>query len=420
MLVSRFVKIFTSLRLTVILLAFAIVLIFVGTLAQVDEGLYQAQARYFRQWLIFGFDLFGHKIPIIFPGGYLIGTMLLANLICAHIYRFQLSVKKIGIQLIHAGVILLLVGQLVTDMMSHETQMRFVEGETKSYSESPRNYELIFTSEENANEEQVVSIPDKLFARGGEIQNANLPFTIRVKQFWKNSDLEFRAPMTQNAPPLTTNGVAMDFNFQPKPETKTMDDKNVPMAEIEIGGANNSFGNWIVSDWTSDDAMIRDLKESYSEQLGADMTQKIIGDLTQPQSIFANGKKYTFALRPEQTHFPFSMKLLQTTHSIYLGTDIPKDFRSRIQLKNPQTGENREVEISMNHPLRYAGLTFYQYQMDASELAQQAGLAPLSVLQVVRNPAWLTPYLGCALVAAGLVTQFMFHLVGFISKRKSK
>jgi len=74
----------------------------------------------------------------------------------------------------------------------------------------------------------------------------------------------------------------------------------------------------------------------------------------------------------------------------------------------------------MNHPLRYAGLTFYQFQMDASEVAQQAGLAPLSALQVVRNPAWLTPYLGCALVAAGLVTQFMFHLVGFISKQKKK
>jgi hypothetical protein len=91
-----------------------------------------------------------------------------------------------------------------------------------------------------------------------------------------------------------------------------------------------------------------------------------------------------------------------------------------VRLQNPQTGENREVEIYMNAPLRYAGLTFYQYQMDAGEAAAQAGRAPSSVLQVVRNPAWLTPYLGCALVAAGLVTQFMFHLVGFISKRKSK
>ena len=147
MLLKRLIKIFTSLRLTVILLAFAIVLVFVGTLAQVDEGLYNAQARYFRQWLILGLDLFGHKIPLLLPGGYLIGTMLLLNLVAAHIYRFQLSVKKIGIQLTHAGVILLLVGQLATDMLAHESQISLTEGQTKSYAESPRNYELAFTSD---------------------------------------------------------------------------------------------------------------------------------------------------------------------------------------------------------------------------------------------------------------------------------
>jgi hypothetical protein len=91
-----------------------------------------------------------------------------------------------------------------------------------------------------------------------------------------------------------------------------------------------------------------------------------------------------------------------------------------VQLQNPKTGENREVEISMNHPLRYAGLTFYQYQMTAGELVNRAGETPSSVLQVVRNPGWLTPYIGCALVGAGLVIQFMFHLVGFIAKRKTK
>jgi len=420
MLVDRLISIFISLRLTVTLLSFAILLVFIGTLAQVDEGLYNAQARYFRQWIIFGLDLFGRKIPLPLPGGYLIGTLLLLNLLAAHIYRFQLSVKKIGIQITHAGVILLLVGQLVTDMMARETQMHFVVGETKSYAESPRNCELVFTSDDSANSEQVVSIPDKLLVRGGEMKIDNLPFTIRVKSYWKNSEPQFRAPMMQNGPPLTTNGVAENFDFHPAAEAKTMDDKNVPTALIEIIGANGSLGDWIVSDWTSDDAMIEALQQSYAQQLGADMTKKIIGDLTQPQFVFANGGKFTFALRPEQTHFPFSLTLLKATHTIYVGTDIPKDFRSRVQLQNSQSGENREVEISMNHPLRYAGLTFYQYQMDAGEAAREAGRAPSSVLQVVRNPAWLTPYLGCALVAIGLVTQFLFHLVGFISKRKAQ
>src|SRR5580693_10814221 len=122
MFVRRLIKFFTSLRLTVVLLAFAIILIFVGTLAQVDEGLYNAQARYFRQWIVLGLDIFGHRIPLLLPGGYLIGTLLLVNLLAAHIYRFQFSTKKIGIQFVHAGVILLLVGQLATEMFANESQ----------------------------------------------------------------------------------------------------------------------------------------------------------------------------------------------------------------------------------------------------------------------------------------------------------
>jgi hypothetical protein len=64
-------------------------------------------------------------------------------------------------------------------------------------------------------------------------------------------------------------------------------------------------------------------------------------------------------------------------------------------------------------------MTFYQYQMGAQEAAMRAGQTPWSRLEVVRNPSWLTPYVGCALVAVGLVAQFMIHLVGFISKRKA-
>jgi hypothetical protein len=418
MLVRRLIKFFTSLRLTVVLLAFAIILVFIGTLAQVDEGLYNAQARYFRQWFVLGLDVFGRKIPLILPGGYLIGTLLIINLIAAHIYRFQLSAKKIGIQIVHAGVILLLVGQLATDMFAHESQMHFLQGQTRDYSESTQYYELIFATPTGPNKEQVVSIPGSLLAHGGVIENTNLPFTINVKEYWKNSEPAFRAPMMQNGPPLAPNGVALNFDFRPVAEAKSMDDKNVPTALIELSGPKGSLGDWMISDWTDDDTMIEVIRENYGQQLGGQMTGEIIKDLTRPQSVSVDGKQYAFSIRPERTRFPFSLTLLKATHTIYEGTDIPKDFRSRVQLQNPQTGENREVEISMNHPLRYAGLTFYQYQMDAGQAAAMAGRAPSSVLQVVHNPSWLTPYLGCGMVAAGLVVQFMFHLVGFITKRK--
>jgi hypothetical protein len=420
MLVDWVMKIFTSLRLTVVLLAFAILLVFIGTLAQVDEGLYNAQDRYFRQWLIFGLNVSGHRIPVLLPGGYLIGTMLVLNLLAAHIYRFQFSVKKIGIQLAHSGVILLLVGQLATDMLAHESQMHLVEGQTKTYAESARRFELAFTCDSGTADEEVIAIPGQALEKGGEIQNKNLPFTIRVKSYWENSEPTFRAPMVKNGPPLTTNGVGASFDFQPSPETKSMDEKNVPTALIEIIGANGSLGDWVVSDWSADDEMVEGLKANYSQMVGPEMAQKIADRMSSPQTIEADGRKFTFALRPERVYFPFSLQLLKATHTIYAGTDIPKDFRSRVHLRNAKTGEDREVEISMNHPLRYAGLTFYQYQMDAGQAAREAGRVPSSVLQVVHNPSWLTPYIGCALVALGLTTQFMFHLVGFLSKRKTK
>jgi cytochrome c biogenesis protein ResB len=183
---------------------------------------------------------------------------------------------------------------------------------------------------------------------------------------------------------------------------------------------NGSLGEWVVSGWSGDDTMLRALKMDYDQQMGPQMADNIINRLTVPQTITAGGKVYTFTLRPERIIHSFSLTLLKATHSVYPGTDIPKDFRSRVRLANPQTGENREAEIFMNSPLRYAGLTFYQFQMDAGEAAQQAGHIASSTLQVVRNPAWVTPYLGCALVAAGLVTQFLYHLIGFVSKRKKK
>ena len=418
MLPKRFVKFFSSLRLTVVLLAFAIILVFVGTLAQADEGLYTAQARYFKHWFVFGVSMFGHKVPLALPGGYLIGTLLVVNLICAHIYRFRFTTKKIGIQLAHAGIILLLLGQLTTDLLSRETQIHFSEGETKTYSESPTRYELAFVTSADANNNQEIVIPGRILDRGGDVKNPKLPFTIRVKNYWRNSAPSFRAPMVQNGPPLTTNGIAESFDFHPVAEARAMNDKNVPTALIEILGPNGSLGTWVASAWAGDEAMAESLGGSYAQQVGAQMAQSIERRLVQPQTIDVNGRQYTFTLRPQRVYNSFALTLLKATHSVYRGTDIPKDFRSRVRISNPSTGENREVDIYMNNPLRYAGLTFYQYQMAAGEAAREAGQVPSSTLQVVRNPGWLTPYIGCVMVAIGLLIQFTSHLVKFVSKRK--
>jgi hypothetical protein len=411
---KQIVAFFTSLKLTVVLLAFAIILVFVGTLAQADEGLYGAQAHYFKQWIVIGANLFGHKIPLLLPGGYLIGILLLVNLVSSHIYRFEFSFKKTGIQLAHAGVIVLLVGQLSTDLLSRELTMSFTEGETRNHSDSATEYELVFQSPA-----ELTAISEKLLKPDTKMQITSLPFVIHVQQHWHNSDMVFRAPMVQNGPPLTTNGIAAHFDFTKAEAVKTMDERNVPTVLLEFLTPSGSLGSWVASDWAGDSGVVLNVRNQYS-QMGGAMAQKIISDLVAPQTIAVGGTNFTFTMRPARVRHPFSLTLLKATHTVYPGTDIPKDFRSRVRIDNVRTGEKREVEISMNHPLRYGGFTYYQYQMDAGQVAEQAGRTPSSVLQVVRNPGWLTPYIGCAMVGMGLVIQFMFHLVGFVSKQKKK
>ena len=71
---------------------------------------------------------------------------------------------------------------------------------------------------------------------------------------------------------------------------------------------------------------------------------------------------------------------------------------------------NRDVLIYMNHPLRYRGETFYQAGFQKDDSA--------TILQVVHNPSFIAPYVACVIVAAGLLVQFGFHLVGFSRQRR--
>ena len=369
-----------SLRLTVICLGFGMVLVFLGTLAQVNLGIHAVQARYFQSIFIFWSPPGAHwRIPIL-PGGYVLGTVLLLNLLAAHATRFQFARKKIGIILLHFGVILLLVGQLLTGLFARETQMRIDEGQTLGYSEAPREIELAVIDGSDPNFDQVVSIPERLLARGGTIQNQTLPFTLRVRQFLPNSRLEMRTQDQQAPPSLATNGVGTSIIVSEIPRTVKDDERDMSAAFVEINSAQGSLGTWLVSNAISE---------------------------SQPFTV--NNHSYHLIMRQRRYYKQFALTLLHFAHDRYAGTDIPKNFSSRVHLTDLERGENREVLISMNDPLRYRGFTFYQAGFDKNDKT--------TILQVVRNPAMLLPYIACGLVALGLIIQFSMHLFGFVKKR---
>jgi hypothetical protein len=375
---TRLRAVFVSLRLTVVLLSLSIILIFWATLDQVHLGVWAVQQKFFHSFLVF-VKLGDLQVPV-YPGGYLIGGLLLANLVSAHVYRFKAGWRKSGIWLAHIGLIMLLVGEIVSGLVQEDYQMRLDEGETKNYSESNRLTELAIIDETDPNFDDVVAIPESMLAHGTVLQVPKLPFRVVPRDYYPNSSLQMRSQAPGLPPSIATQGLGPQIAATPIEVTYKQDERNMPTAFVELVGTEGSLGVWAVS--------------------------PLLG---MPQKFEVAGRSFKMIMRPTRHYEPYSVTLEKFSHDIYPGTDIPKNFSSKVRLNLPE-GASREVLIYMNNPLRYAGLTFYQASFDNNDRT--------TILEVVRNPSWLVPYIACTAIALGLIIQFMIHLAGFARKRR--
>jgi hypothetical protein len=397
---DRFINFFSSLRLTIICLSLALVLVFAGTLAQVRLGLYVVQSEFFRSFFVCWTPDGSHwKIPV-FPGGWLIGLVLLVNLLCAHIKRFHFNRRKIGLLFVHAGLIVLLAGFFLSEIFQIESQMRLEVGASTNYAEDSRRNELVVIDVTDPDRDSVTAIPQSALEQGGEIHPPGLSFALRVKHYLPNSLPA--GPMSGEGEKLKAgNGIGQHLLFTAARPAGRMDDEDKPAALIEVVSDKGSIGDWTVSTWLTK----RPWSSSLQEQFGALLGVPIDG----PQGFTLAGHTYEIALRPVRYYKPYTITLLEFKHDVYAGTDIPSNFSSRIHLNDPAHGEDRDVLIRMNSPLRYGGEAYYQASFEPGD--------KVSILQVVRNPAAITPYIACALIALGLVVQFLTHLFGFARKR---
>jgi hypothetical protein len=376
------IRFFVSLQLTVVLLVFSILLVFVATWAQRDLGVWEVQEKFFRSFFV-RWTVPGTTIAIpVFPGGYLVGGLLFFNLLAAQGYRFKFAWRKSGLLLSHFGLMLLLVGELLAGLWQQDYQMHLEQGETKSYSESFRRYELAIIDTTDPKWDDVVAVPDALLADKNSIQHVKLPFRVVSKAYYPNAALEMRPDKTALPPSPATTGFGPQYTTIPLPVSYKEDESNNPAAFVEFIGPDGSLGTFLVSPL-----------------------------LVMPQTFSYGGREFSLSLRLARNYKPFSLTLLELRHDIYPGSDIPKNFSSRVRLNSADGKDDREVVIYMNNPLRYGGLTFYQYQMNADN--------HFSVLEVVRNPSWQLPYISCSLIALGLVIQFGISLFGFLRNRRA-
>lgn len=387
--VKKIVTSLASLELTLICLTAAMVLVFAGTLAQVNYNVHEVQQRYFESLFVWWQpdEESWFKLPL-WPGGSLLGILLLINLIAAHISRFQLKWSKIGIQLTHAGLIILLTGGVLTGLFSVSGYMPLAPGETKNYTEDSETVELAVMDETDPKVDQVTAIPQSILSQEDVIEHASLPFKIAVNRYYKNTQLEVRQGDAANQPAASDHGIGTRISIQELPPVTSVNDQNQPAAVIEIlpsspsaNGTPSTYGKWLVS-----------------PGLGA------------PQTFSSSGKKWRIEMRPTRHYKTYDITLKKFTHERYPGTDIPKDFASQVIVTDAKNGKSRDALIYMNHPLRYEGDTLYQSGFDKSDTG--------TVLQVVHNPGFLAPYIACVIVGTGLLIQFAFHFISFIQGRK--
>lgn len=428
--IKQLFKPIASLRLTVVLFVLSLLLVFFGTMAQVDEGVWTVVSGYFRSFVAWIplqiFVRFGQvflyvpktvKLPgsFPFPGGLVIGSLLMINLLAAHLTRFKVTWKRSGILILHFGLIVMLLGELVTGQMAVESKMVLITGETSNYVDVTQKVELAIIDPSDSNEESVVAVPGAMLAAanpkhrswfdlfttkpGPIIRDPKLPVDIEVVDYMKNSDLP-ELKEGEEAEDVRVSLAGMPFKFIPRPEGSGVESnqrEDAPAARVILRDKQTSrvVGEFLVTVWYY-----------------TNFTNRLPAYQFAPQQFVVDGKTYTIELRLKRIYKPYTVELKEFHHEVYPGTDVPKDFSSDIRLEDAAHGEEREVKIYMNNPLRYGGETFYQSGFIPGERGDRG-----TVLQVVDNPGAWMPYVSCVLVTLGMLVHFMIHLAGFVSKR---
>lgn len=409
----KVVKVLASLQLTVVLFVLSLILVFYGTMAQMNQGIWTVVDKYFRSGIVWiPFDLNARFLETFFnlnpdtkwqgsfpfPGGWLLGSVMLVNLLAAHTVRFRMTWKRSGIFIIHAGMILLMVGELVTGMYAVESTMTLQVDESSNFVDQSLTVELVLRSPRDEETDEVIKIPASRLKHKGLIKDDNLPVDIEILEYWKNSEIDIRQGPAPDSSWAVCANAPFVFNVHERPEEAGVDkDQHGDATTIKVNvrkkGTDESLGQFRLSLWYYPNSLMN--------------TRRYI---IVPFTFNAGGKEYSIELRNKRDYLPYSLLLKKVEHSNYENTEIPKDFASTLDVIDKEEGDNRECRIWMNNPLRYRGMSFYQYQMTAG--------VGKTVLQAVRNPGRLLPYLACSMVAAGMMLHFGLNLNVFLRRKK--
>lgn len=327
----------------------------------------------------------GMRIMGLLAQATFVGMVLLAG--CGLVFG-----KRAGIVLLHAGVGLMMFGELLVGLVAVEGQMPITEGQSANFIQDVRTWELAVIDPSDPQEDRVTVIPKAVVeaaAKSGRpIADARLPFEIKVAKLFTNSEPR---PVNPGEDNLATKGLGENFTVDEKPK---------------VGGTDSSGKIDQTAAWFK-------LTSSDGDDLGTYLAGITFSMLNFQDDVKIGDKTYRLALRFKRTYKDYSITLKDVRKDDYLGTNTPRNYSSDVVINDPTRNvSDRDVKIWMNNPLRFAGETFYQ-----SNYARDPSGEETTTLSVVSNTGWMIPYVGCMIVAIGMLAHFMITLFRFLDRQ---
>ncbi|MDP1796892.1 MAG: cytochrome c biogenesis protein CcsA [Planctomycetaceae bacterium] len=313
-----------------------------------------------------------------------VGLLLLVG--CALVFK-----KRAGVVLLHAGIGLMMFGELLVGLTAVEGQLQMQEGETVNYVQDIRTVELAIVDRSDEKVDKVTVIPKGAIVSAAEnkrkIRDERLPFEIEIKQFLQNAALRKVRGGDTN---LATRGHGLEYFVEDiRPGSGTdMDSK------VDLSAAYVTF------------------RSKSGEDLGTYLLGLVFSAQNETETVTVDNQTYQVSLRFKRSYKPYKFQLTDVRKDDYIGTDTPRNYSSDVRLVDETRNVDRTLRIWMNNPLRFAGETFYQSGYHRDPMTQIEG----TTLQVVTNTGWMIPYVSCMIVAIGMLSHFLITLSRFLNR----
>jgi hypothetical protein len=383
------IEFLSGLKLAGALILLLGLLTWLGTLEQVDQGLYLVKKKYFSQETFFILpELNGKTVPLPLPNAYWVGMLFFVNLVLGTLLRVRRGWKTVGVLISHFGMLFLLFGAFVTQHYSVRGNMALSEGETSDVAESYFDYVIEVTKLDEGRPEMVHLIDadhlrDLDSSEVRTMQMANLPFDLQVSNYLPNA-----RPLNAARETPEKGERVLDGYYLKKDPKKVDSELNTAGCILTVLSKEGEKG----------EELLMSARSYYSPTLRWE------------------DQVYQLRIRKKLWKIPFEVRLDDFRHEYHPGTSQPKSFESSVV--RLEEGREEPVEIRMNEPMRHHGYTYFQASWGPPGAGPDDEL--YSVFEVVQNPADKWPEYALWITGFGLFVHFVMMLTRFTSTKPKK